>query len=64
MSKHKSEDFKISAVDYYIENDTSFAEIHQVYYTIYQNQNLHVLKQTNLVDFFVGKNRHFKTSRV
>ena len=26
MSKHKSEDFKISAVEYYIENDTSFAE--------------------------------------
>jgi transposase len=31
MSKHKSEDFKISAVDYYIENDTSFAETCKIF---------------------------------
>jgi transposase len=31
MSKHKSEDFKISAVDYYIENDTSFAETFKIF---------------------------------
>ena len=26
-----------------------------MYYTIHQTQNLHALKQANLVDFFVGK---------
>ena len=31
MSKHKSEDYKISAVQYYIENETSFAETCRIF---------------------------------
>ena len=31
MSKHKSEDFKISAVEYYIENYTSFAKTCKIF---------------------------------
>ena len=40
-------------------NQVIYVEIHQVYYTIHQNQNLHVLKQATLVDFFVGKTPAF-----
>ena len=31
MSKHKSEDYKISAVQYYIDNDTSFTETCRIF---------------------------------
>ena len=31
MPKHKSEDYKISAVHYYIENETSFTETSRIF---------------------------------
>jgi hypothetical protein len=35
MSKHKSEDYKLTAVNYYLENNTNsrkFFRIHQLYF--------------------------------
>ena len=31
MPKHKSEDYKLSAVQYYLENDISYAETCRIY---------------------------------
>ena len=31
MPKHKSEDYKITAVKYYLENDTTYAEICRIF---------------------------------
>jgi hypothetical protein len=51
MSKHKSEDYKLSAVKYYLNNQVSLDDVCKIFDCPKQTHNLHALQRANLEVF-------------